>query len=114
MTGGSEAGVHHTPCPGRQGCALLVTAHPPPWGLHLLMENASSANSGRRHLVLKEGCVCSYPQGLTGPDSGQVMPDWPGTLTWLGRRKLTFTLGYLVTGSMLYWLKFLLTFSGVV
>lgn len=114
MTGGSDTGVHHTPCPGSQGCALLVTAHLPPWLLYLLMENASSANSGRRHLVLKEGYVCSYPQGLTGPDSGQGMPDWPGTLTWLGRRKLTFTLGYLVTGSMLYWLKFLLTFSGVV
>lgn len=35
-------------------------------------------------------------------------------LTWLGRRKFTLMLGYLVTGSMLYWLKFLLTFSGVV
>lgn len=114
MTGGSDAGVHRTPRPGSQGCALLVTAHPPPWLLRLLTENASSANPGRRHWVLKEGCVCSYLQGLTGPDSGRDMPDWPGALTWLGRRKLTFTLGYLVTGSMLYWLKFLLTFSGVV
>lgn len=68
MTGGSDTDVYHTPCPGSQGCALLITAHPPPWLLHLLMENASSANSGRRHLVHKEGCVCLYPQGLTRPD----------------------------------------------
>lgn len=55
-----------------------------------------------------------YSQSLTGPDRGWDTDDGPGALTWLGRRKLTFMLGYLVTGSMLYWLKFLLTFSGVV
>ena len=35
-------------------------------------------------------------------------------LTWWGRTQLEFKFGYLVPGSMVYWSKFLLIFSGVV